>query len=117
MVNAMQYYRELYLSDTLCEKKEKIIWRLEHNKIQLHIYLIVLAVRGKNQLEFFDAAMLRQKEFSPQKEECRVIGIADGYEEAVGLVAQITADVLEKTGGIELREYFMERMQADEMTE
>lgn len=53
MVNAMQYYRELYLSDTLCEKKEKIIWRLEHNKIQLHIYLIVLAVRRKKTIRIF----------------------------------------------------------------
>lgn len=117
MVNAMQYYRELYLSDTLCEKKEKIIWRLEHNKIQLHIYPIVLAVRGENQLEFFDAAMFRQKEFSPQKDECRVIGIADSYEEAVGLVEQITEDVLRKTGGVELREYFLKQMQDNEMTE
>lgn len=113
----MQYYKALYLSDTLREKKEKIIWRLEHDRIQFHLYLVVLPVRGKTQLEFFDAVMLRQKEFLPRKEECKVVGLADSYEAAAEIAVQIIKDVLQETGKIELREYFAEQMQAFDTTE
>lgn len=39
----MKYYHNLYLSDELKEKKEGIIYKLEHDKIQLNKYVIVLA--------------------------------------------------------------------------
>ena len=39
----MKYYHNLYLSDGLKEKNEGIIYKLEHDKIQLNKYVIVLA--------------------------------------------------------------------------
>ena len=34
----MKYYHNLYLSDELKEKKKGIIYKLEHDKIQLNKY-------------------------------------------------------------------------------
>ena len=56
----MKYYHNLYLSDGLKEKKEGIIYKLEHDKIQLNKYVIVLAENANNNLEFYDAALLLQ---------------------------------------------------------
>ena len=57
----MKYYHNLYLSDELKEKKEGIIYKLEHDKIQLNKYVIVLAENANNNLEFYDTALLLQR--------------------------------------------------------
>lgn len=108
----MRYYHNLYLSDGLAEKKEDIIYKLEHNKFQLNKYVIVLAQNEKNHLEFYNAALLLQRVFG--KKNLFVIGIADGEEEALLLVEKITREVYDKTKGADIRAYLLERQRESE---
>lgn len=111
----MKYYHRLYVSDGLREKKEEIIYKLEHDKFQLHKYVIVLAQSEKNHLEFYDAALLLQKIY--KKETLFVVGIADGYDEALLLVKQITQEVYDKTKGADIRTYLRKQQREFEKRE
>lgn len=108
----MQYYRKLYVSDTLQKKKEKILDKLEQGKPQFQVYLIVLAANRQNHLEFFDAMMLHQHAFR-ESEELFLVGIADGYGGAVELVEEIVTEVLNETGGMDIRGYIEHIQSAD----
>lgn len=99
----MKYYCEFYLSDSLIEKKEEILSKIENGKIQLSKYVIVLTPKGENQLEIIDSMYLIQKYY--QKKDMFVVGIADGFEEALSLVERITQEVYDATGGADIQAY------------
>lgn len=99
----MKYYCEYYLSDSLIEKKEEILGKLENGKFQLGKYIIVLAENKGNQLEIIDAMYLMQRYY--QKRELFVVGVADGFEEALNLVEKITREVYDATGGADIQAY------------
>lgn len=103
----MKYYHNLYLSDELKEKKEEIIYKLEHDKIQLNKYVIVLAENANNNLEFYDTALLLQRGW--KKQRLLVVGIADGFEEALYLVEKIAQEVYDVTGDMKIRKYLLEQ--------
>lgn len=103
----MKYYCHLYISDTLAEKKEEILDKLEHDKFQFNKYLIVFAQNPKEQLEFYQTSLLLQKIY--KKEELFIVGIADGFEGALELIEQITQEVYEHTKGADIRSYLQDR--------
>lgn len=101
----MRYYCELYWSEELKDKKEKILAKLEANKLQLDKYLIVLTENPENHLEFFDSALLKQPIF--QQRELFLVGIADGYSGALKLVEKIMQEVYDVTEGTDIRQYLL----------
>ena len=103
----MRFYKNLYVSESLEKKKDKIIKKLSAGKYGLTLYLLVLIPEGENQLEFYSAAMLRQKLISD--EGLFVVGIASGYDDAVYLVQEIAGEVYEATGGLDIRSYIREQ--------
>lgn len=108
----MKYYHNLYLSENLVEKKDEMLYKLEHHKIQLNKYVIVLPKNGKNHLEFYDTVLLSQSFYKHQ--ELFVVGIADGFEEALLLVKIIVQEVYDATKGADIRTYLLERQRAFE---
>ncbi len=105
----MKYYYDLYISDELQEKKDRILSKLEENQVQLNIYLIVLTSDGKNQLEVFDSIMLKQEYF--QNRVFMVVGIAAGYQEALELVRTITDEVFCNQEDVDIRKYLLDMQQ------
>lgn len=105
----MKFYRELYLSPGLEKKKDKIIGKLRDGKIQMNIYIVTLASNEKNQLEICHSALLFQPYYS--KKDYFVVGIANGHEEAVELVEEITKEVYNKTKGADIRTYILKNEQ------
>lgn len=103
----MKYYHNLYIDEGLLEKKEEILYKLEHDVIQLNKYVIVLPENKKNQLELYHSAMLIQKYF--KKQELLIVGIADGFEGALLLVKKITQEVYEETEGADIRTWLSEK--------
>ena len=107
----MKYYRHLYLEEGLEKKKEKIISKLEKNKLQRNTHLIVLSANEKNHLDIIHSAFLLQPGY-PGKNRL-VVGIAGSYDGALELVKKIAGDVYKETGDVDIRNYIMSKEQGD----
>lgn len=107
----MRYYKHLYLAEGLEKKKKKIIEKLEKNKFQVSIHLIVLAGNETNHLEILNSVLLLQPDYP--KENLFVAGITKSYDEALELVEKITQEVYDNTKGTDIRKYILEKEQED----
>lgn len=107
MLMQMEFYCDLYVSECWHKKKAKIIKKLIKNRIQPQVYVIALAQGEQNQLEFFSSILLKQHVF--EHAELFIVGIADGYDEALDLTKKITGEIYSKTGDTDLRKYILGR--------
>ncbi len=107
----MRYYKHLYLAEGIRKKKEKIIRKLEENRLQLNIHVITLARNERNQLEIYNSMLFLQPGFP--YDDFFVVGIAKGYEDAVEMVGEIAQEVYNKTKGADIRSYILEREQEE----
>lgn len=107
----MRYYRHIYLAEGLEKKKDKIIKKLENNKFQVSIHLIVLPQNEKNHLEIINSVLLLQPDFP--KEDYFVVGISKSYDDALELVEKITEEVYHETKGTDIRSYILKKEQED----
>ena len=105
----MKYYHGMYISEKLVSKKSEILSKLEKNQLQFEKYLIVLANNGQNQLEIFNSVMLIQKNI--KRDELFIVGIANGYNEALELVEKITRQVYDETKGLDIKKYILRSQQ------
>ncbi len=70
-----------------------------------NLYVITLSQGEQNQLEFFSSVLLKQSIFEHSK--LFVIGIADGYDEALFLVEEIVQDVYQETKSANARQFLL----------
>ncbi len=105
----MKYYRYLYLSEGIIRKKDRIIQKLEHNKFQPGIHLLLLPSNGHDQLEILPAKFLLQPEYP--KDGLFVVGITNSYDTALELVEKITQEVYDNTREVNIREYILRKEQ------
>lgn len=103
----MKYYFNMYISEEVAGKKGEILQKIENNQVQLNKYVIVLAKNEKNHLEFYDAALLRQDIFD--KDSLFLVGLAEGYSGSVKLIERITQEVLDESGGTDIRSYLLKK--------
>lgn len=103
----MKYYSALYMNDHVKDKKEEIIKNIENDKWQLETYLIALTKNEANHLEIFNSVLLVQK--AMPKEELFVVGITNGYAEAIELVEKIAQEVYDETSGADIRNYILQK--------
>ena len=92
-MSQIEFYHNLYVSECWQKKKGKIVKRLKENKLQPQVYVITLSQGEQNQLEFFSSVF--------------VIGIADGYDEALFLVEEIVQDVYQETKSANARQFLL----------
>ena len=107
----MRYYKYLYLAEGLRKKKEKIIRKLDENRLQMNIHIIILAGNEKNQLEIYNSMVLLQPDFP--HDDFLVVGIAKDYDNAVEVVEEIVQEVYNETKGADIRSYILEREQVE----
>lgn len=100
-------YCDLYVSDGLKRKKNKILRKLMERSLQPDLYILTLAQKEQNHLEFYPSLLLKQPWYDDA--QVFVVGIADGYDAAVYLVEEIAREVLEETGGTDIRGFLVER--------
>ena len=100
-------YCDLYVSDGLKRKKNKILKKLMDRTLQPSLYILTLARGEQNLLEFYPALLLQQPWYDDA--EVFVVGIAEGYDAAVYLVEEIVRQVLEETGETDIRRFLAER--------
>ncbi|MDR1801709.1 MAG: hypothetical protein LBQ95_07740 [Lachnospiraceae bacterium] len=92
----MKFMSELYVSEGLKKKKDKVIEKLIKDKFQPNIHLITRAANPKDQLDIINSIMLLQKDYP--KDSLFVVGLAKGYEDAINLAKQIITDANEMFG-------------------
>ena len=109
--NIMKYYKHLYISENLEKKKDKIIRKLNRNKLQLSVHLITLPEGDKNQLEIIDSQILLQPSYP--KKDLFVVGIVSGYDEALEYVEKMAQEAYENTNRVDIRNYILKKEQED----
>jgi hypothetical protein len=102
----MYFYKNLYTSPNLQNKKAKVIWKLRTGRPQPTVFVIALA-KNNDLFEIYHSAMLKQKYYRKKENSLYILGIASGYSESVDLVTKMIMDVYEDTGGYDVKNYFL----------
>lgn len=92
----MKWYNNLYVGEKAKRRKHKIIMKTITRKPQIGIYYITLPLNDANSLEIYPSYILLQKHYRKQK--MLIIGISEGYDEALLLTQEIIMDCYNKTG-------------------
>lgn len=103
----MKYYFDMYIDEELKGKIGEILHKIENNQVQLNKYVIVLSKNEKNHLEFYDVALLRQNIY--EKDSLFLVGIGEGYSGSLKLIEKITQEVLNESGGTDIRGYLLRK--------
>ena len=101
----MRWYSSLYVDPDLKQAPAQIKKQIEGGRFPGGVRLVSLAVHPKNLLECFDADELKYpfvRERIPM-----IVGLAAGREGAKRLVCRILEDVSARTGGLDVRDYFI----------
>ena len=93
----MAFYCDLYFSEELKHKKEKVIQKLNTNSAQPSIYIITLAQGMQNHQHFYEDTPLF------------VVGIARGYDGALYLTEHIVKEIYEKAQDTDIRSFIVNR--------
>jgi len=101
----MHFSKKLYMSPSLEKKRRKIIWKLRTGRPQPMIYMVALA-KGEDLLEIYHSGMLKQRYYKKKDNSPYIVGIANGYSDAVDLVTQMLQDVYTATGSYDVKAYF-----------
>ncbi len=103
----MIWYDDLYVSENIEKKTEKIKWKIEHNAGMLQVYVITLPVNSGNLLEIISTRELMQRHYP--KKKLVVVGLAKGYEEAVTIAASIIVETMNEQGNTNVKKYLSEK--------
>ncbi len=102
----MIWYEDLFVADSICErKKRRIIRGIKRRSFFPQAYVLTLASNPDNLLDLISTGVLRQRGYP--KKQLFVIGIAGDYEEAVCLAGQIIDGIYRARGDFCLREFFL----------
>ena len=75
----MKWYRNLYVSNSIGDKANRIKWKINHNAGTISVYVIAFASNSQNLLDIIPAWELMQKSYP--KKQMKIIGLAKGYED------------------------------------
>ena len=106
----LNWYKNLYVGDTAKKKEKKIRRKINNGSGMIGVYVITLAANPADHLEIISSNYLLQK---PLRARCpMIVGIAEGYEEALELVEESAGEVWEKTGGVQIRAFLENNQKA-----
>jgi hypothetical protein len=102
----MKWYRDLYMGDSITDRKNRIKWKINHNAGVVNIYVVAFASNSQNLLDIIPAWALMQKQYP--KKDLKIIGLAKGYREALELVRRIIDETYRNTGSVDVWSYLKE---------
>jgi protoheme ferro-lyase len=94
----------LFVGDKIKKKKEKVIASINNREATFGVYCIAFASHPDNLFDILNANELLFPHY--KKTEVRIVGIANGKEEAIDLVQNMLMEVYNKTGNFDVRSYF-----------
>ena len=102
----MKVYKNLYTSELLKKRKNKILANMERGKYPPDLFVITLDPMEGQHPEIYSACMFYQTVL--KNEDLILVGIASGYEDALFLLKDIVGEVYEKTKDVDLRTYIID---------
>lgn len=111
----LKIYCDLRISEGWQERKSSILEKIKQNRLQPSVYIVTLSQGEQNQLEFYSSVLLSQHVF----DHCDLflVGLANGYDEAVRIVEELAAAAYEATGTADIRTYILEKQKKYEEEE
>ena len=103
----MFWYRHLYVGKKAKRHRASIIRSIREKRYRPGVYVITPPSNGNNILDIYPGYMLLLGQF--RETEFSILGIALGYQEALGLAGTIVHDMYRLTGGFCLDEFLAER--------
>lgn len=103
----MIWYDKLYVGESMIHKTNKVKWKIRHNAGQINIYVIALPSNQENLLDIIPSQELLQKGYP--KKNLYIVGLAQGYDEAIQLAGTIVAEVYRHTGAFHVTEYLLQK--------
>lgn len=103
----MLWYRHLYVGEKAKKHRFSIIQSIREYSYRPGVYVITPPSNGNNILDIYPSYMLILGK--NREQELKILGIAEGYEEALELAGAIVSEMYEKTGGFGLEEFLEER--------
>ena len=104
----MVWIDNLYVSDNINKKKNKIIKKIKKGKLTANKYIIALSRSDSDLLDIFQANVLKQSYYKSQ--DIIVIGVASGKKQSYELVKKIFDDCIEFTGTLDIKQFIKSRM-------
>ena len=99
----MKWYDNLFLGKKAAKKAARMKWKINHNAGMISAYVITVASHPDNLKDIIPSRELLQKGYP--KKDMIIIGLADGYEEALEVVQQIVQETYDQTGGMDVKSY------------
>lgn len=103
----MLWYKHLYVGEKARKHRFSIIQNIRRNKLQADIYVITPASNGNNLLDIYPTVCFLHPHYKEQ--EMLVVGIAEGYNEALEVAALIVNEMYQKTGAFQLESFLKEK--------
>ena len=97
----MQFMGCLYVGEKLSSAEYKIVEKVHKGKVVQNLFLIVFSSNPDNMLDIIPEKEITQKHYP--KDGLRIVGIADGKKEALGLVQRMIHESLAETGSADVR--------------
>ena len=99
-----RFLKKLYTGKRLRHKASIVKWKYRHGAGMPGVYFVTLIEDGPDLLEIYPVDTLMQAYY--RKKSPLVVGMAEGYGEALEIVENILTDVHTKAGGYDTKEYF-----------
>ncbi|MBE5968490.1 MAG: hypothetical protein E7255_16310 [Lachnospiraceae bacterium] len=100
----IRWTSRLYIGEKLKKKKKRAIRSITKQKVTYGIYCITFASHPDNLFDIMDANELMFPHY--QRADICIVGLANGRDEAVGLVRDMLMEVYRETGDFKVRSYF-----------
>lgn len=103
----MLWYKHLYVGEKAKKHRFHIIQNIRRNKLQADVYVITPASNGNNILDIYPTITLMQPYY--QESDLMILGIADGYQEALEVAGTIVDEMYQTTGAFKLVNFLEEK--------
>ena len=103
----MKFLQELYLGEKIAPKVDKIVKKIETEKIVPNLYLIAMTDHPDHMLDLIPEWEVFQKGYP--KDQLRIVGIAENKKEAMKVMQIIVEESLVLTGSADIRTYLEEK--------
>lgn len=109
----MNFYQQLYLDENI-KKPDKVKKQLNRGKLRPDIYVLVWSPELLR-LELYTSFMLQQKYYKDHPP--LIVGLASGWEQGIGLIAQIAEESLRAIGKVDFSAYLLRNRQQSNVSD